>query len=65
MRSYKKYLLKCKIESLIINCTEADPYIINDANTLYIDQCAKFAECCRARLDNNDILELELAEILK
>jgi DNA repair exonuclease SbcCD nuclease subunit len=36
-----------------------------DANTLYIDQCAKFAECCRARLDNNDILELELAEILK
>lgn len=36
-----------------------------DATNLYIDQCAKFAECCRAKLDNNDILEMELAEILK
>jgi hypothetical protein len=36
-----------------------------DASTLYIDQCTKFAECCRAKLDNNDILEHELAEILK
>ena len=25
--SYKKYLLKCKIKSLIINCTEDDPYL--------------------------------------
>lgn len=32
---------------------------------LAVDQCAKFAECCRAKLDNNDILEAELAEILK
>ena len=32
---------------------------------LCVDQCAKFAECCRTRLDNTDILEQELAEILK
>jgi DNA repair exonuclease SbcCD nuclease subunit len=36
-----------------------------DISSLVVDQCAKFAECCRARLDNNEILELELAEILK
>ena len=36
----------------------------NTAN-LYIDQCAKFAECCRAKLANSEILEAELAEILK
>ena len=36
-----------------------------DISSLVVDQCAKFAECCRAKLDNNDILELELAEILK
>ena len=36
-----------------------------DISSLVVDQCAKFAECCRARLDNSDILEAELAEILK
>lgn len=36
-----------------------------DISSLMVDQCAKFAECCRARLDNTEILELELAEILK
>ena len=36
-----------------------------DAANLYIDQCAKFAECCRAKLANDEILEAELAEILK
>lgn len=36
-----------------------------DISSLCVDQCAKFAECCRAKLDNNDILEAELAEILK
>ena len=36
-----------------------------DISSLMVDQCAKFAECCRARLDNNEVLEAELAEILK
>lgn len=36
-----------------------------DIASLCVDQCAKFAECCRAKLGNSDILEAELAEILK
>lgn len=36
-----------------------------DIASLCVDQCEKFAECCRAKLDNTDILEAELAEILK
>ena len=36
-----------------------------DISSLCVDQCEKFAECCRAKLDNNDVLEMELAEILK
>ena len=36
-----------------------------DLSSLMVDQCAKFAECCRAKLDNSDVLEAELAEILK
>lgn len=36
-----------------------------DISVLLVDQCAKFAECCRAKIDNNAILEAELAEILK
>ena len=38
---------------------------VTDISSLVVDQCAKFAECCRAKLDNNAILEAELAEILK
>lgn len=36
-----------------------------DISMLCVDQCAKFIECCREKLDNTDILEFELAEILK
>lgn len=36
-----------------------------DIGDLTVDQCAKFAECCREKLENSDILEAELAEILK
>ena len=32
---------------------------------LMVDQCVKFAECCREKLENTPILEAELAEILK
>ena len=32
---------------------------------LTVDQCVKFAQCCREKLDNTPILEAELAEILK
>lgn len=55
------------IESRIIitkDCTEVNNDTA-DISSLMVDQCAKFAECCRARLDNNEILEAELAEILK
>jgi hypothetical protein len=45
-----------------LNETSEDEF---SASNLYIDQCAKFAECCRAKLANNEILEAELAEILK
>lgn len=33
--------------------------------SLIVDQYAKFAECCRLKLDNTQLLEEELAEILK
>lgn len=36
-----------------------------DIADLAVDQYAKFAECCRERLENNKILEEELAEVLK
>jgi DNA repair exonuclease SbcCD nuclease subunit len=36
-----------------------------DISDLAVDQCVKFAECCREKLDNTPILEAELAEILK
>lgn len=36
-----------------------------DISSLCVDQCAKFAECCRAKLENSELLEQELAEILK
>lgn len=36
-----------------------------DISDLAVDQGVKFAECCRAKLENTPILEAELAEILK
>ena len=36
-----------------------------DISDLAVDQCVKFAQCCREKLDNTPILEAELAEILK
>ena len=36
-----------------------------DISDLTVDQCVKFAECCREKLENSPILEMELAEILK
>lgn len=47
------------MRDLAIDGTEAD---ITD---LTVDQYAKFAECCRLKLENTAILEAELAEILK
>jgi DNA repair exonuclease SbcCD nuclease subunit len=40
-----------------------DPSV--DISDLAVDQCVKFAQCCREKLDNTPILEAELAEILK
>ena len=42
--------------------TETD---IVDISDLTVDQCVKFAECCREKIENTPILEAELAEILK
>lgn len=36
-----------------------------DISDLCVDQYVKFAECCRAKLENSELLEFELAEILK
>lgn len=47
------------IRELLANESEAD---ITD---LTVDQYVKFAECCREKLAASDILEAELAEILK
>ena len=41
--------------------TETD----GDLTDLTVDENAKFAECCRAKLENTKILEEELAEVLK
>jgi len=38
---------------------------VADVLDLSVDQYVKFAECCRLKLENNEILEAELAEILK
>ena len=55
------------LESRIIAIRDASEATLESFDTanLYIDQCAKFAECCRSKLDNSEILEAELAEILK
>ena len=37
----------------------------NTIADLTVDQCVKFAECCREKIAASDILEAELAEILK
>lgn len=49
---------------LIKTFEESDEQAVNISD-LAVDQCVKFAECCREKLDNTPILEAELAEILK
>jgi DNA repair exonuclease SbcCD nuclease subunit len=49
---------------LIKTFEESDTQTV-DISDLAVDQCVKFAECCREKLDNTPILETELAEILK
>jgi len=54
------------IESrLIIIHEAANEETAVDISDLTVDQHVKFAECCRACLENSEILEQELAEILK
>ena len=54
------------IESRItlIKTFSDDPSSVS-IEALMVDQCVKFAECCREKLENTPILEAELAEILK
>lgn len=49
---------------LIKTFEESEEQAVNISD-LAVDQCVKFAECCREKLDNTPILEAELAEILK
>ena len=54
------------LESRVI--IKQETTVNQDDNTiidLSVDQYVKFAECCRAKLENNELLEAELAEILK
>ena len=54
------------VESRIVITRElADGETVTDISDLTVDQYVKFAECCREKLENNKILEDELAEILK
>lgn len=44
--SYKKYLLNCKVEKIIINCTEDDPYNTSDS-ALIENFCSEIVEGAR------------------
>jgi DNA repair exonuclease SbcCD nuclease subunit len=50
---------------ILIKTFEESDSLAVDISDLAVDQCVKFAECCREKLDNTPILEAELAEILK
>lgn len=50
---------------ILIKTFEEDPNQPVSISELAVDQCVKFAQCCREKLDNTPILEAELAEILK
>jgi DNA repair exonuclease SbcCD nuclease subunit len=50
---------------LIKQFTTSDENATVDISDLAVDQCVKFAECCREKLEASPILEMELAEILK
>ena len=49
---------------LVKTFEESEEQTVNISD-LAVDQCVKFAQCCREKLDNTPILEAELAEILK
>ena len=55
------------VEARLIVTKDATKDVVSEVgiSSLLVDQCEKFAECCRARLDNSPILEMELAEVLK
>jgi hypothetical protein len=54
------------VETRIVIIREfADSSTEADIADLTVDQYVKFAECCREKLENNKILEEELAEVLK
>ena len=53
------------VESRIIIKQEYKNIEQADITDLSIDHFAKFAECCKAKLENTKILEEELTEILR
>lgn len=54
--SYKKYLLRCKVKTLVINCTEDDPYKTSDTALLetYLSEIVEGAKLLKivARAEN-------------
>lgn len=62
-----EYLKTCEniVSTRIILKQEATDSVKVDITDLVVDHFAKFAECCRSKLENTKILEEELTEILK
>ena len=58
------YILEARVVMIKQFTGSAEEGVI-DISDLVVDQCVKFAECCRAKLEASPILEMELAEILK
>ena len=58
------YILEVRL-IMVKQFSETGEDTLVDISDLVVDQCVKFAECCREKLEASPILEMELAEILK
>ena len=58
------YILEARVVMVKQFAASGEDTVINISD-LVVDQCVKFAECCREKLEASPILEMELAEILK
>ena len=56
--AYKKYLLKCNVDSLIINCTEDDPYKTSDSALIetYLSEIVEGAKLLKIVAKANKIV---------
>ena len=58
------YILEARVV-MVKQFAASDEDTVINISDLVVDQCVKFAECCREKLEASPILEMELAEILK